>query len=71
MGIYVTREMSRLKAIYRDWAIPAPVSRYMRHATEWSGLRRSRKPVYVVVRNFITCSSTPWRHCARECDGNS
>src|SRR5215469_1320839 len=49
----------------------ALASRCMHPTIVRSGLRRSRKPVYVVVRNFITCSSTPWRHCARECDGNS
>ncbi len=39
MGIYVTHEMSRIKALYRSWAIPCTgVTVYSpRHRSEWLG----------------------------------
>src|SRR5438552_92606 len=39
MGIYVTRVMSRVKAIYRSWAIPCTGKQVYarRHRAEWLG----------------------------------
>ena len=39
MGIYVTHEMRRLKAIYRSWAIPCGGKQVYapRHRAEWLG----------------------------------
>ena len=62
----LTRVMSRLKAIYRSWGFLVLASRCMHPATVPNGSRKSPKPVYVVVRNSTTCSSTLWPLCARE-----
>jgi transposase len=39
MGIYVTHEMNRLKALYRSWGIPCAGNKVYdpRHRTEWLG----------------------------------
>ena len=66
----LTRVMSRLKAIYRSWAIPCTASRCTHRVTVQSGWRRSRKLVYAVAPSSTTSSLTPWRHCASACDGN-
>jgi transposase len=54
MGIYVTHEMSRLKAVYRSWAIPCAGRDvyYTRHRSEWlekireAGPRRRAEHLY-------------------------
>jgi hypothetical protein len=54
MGIYVTHEMSRLKAVYRSWAIPCAGRDvyYTRHRAEWlekikhAGVRRRAEHLY-------------------------
>src|SRR6516225_11397474 len=39
MGIYVTHEMNRVKALYRSWAIPCAGTQVYapRHRSEWLG----------------------------------
>ena len=54
IGIYVTREMNRLKALYRSWAIPCAGKELYapRHRAEWlgkigeSGVRRRAEFYY-------------------------
>jgi hypothetical protein len=54
MGIYVTHEMNRLKALYRSWGIPCPGSDVYapRHRSEWlskiseAGVRRRAEHYY-------------------------
>ena len=54
MGIYVTHEMNRLKALYRSWAIPCKGQQVYapRHRSEWlnkiteAGVRRRAEYLY-------------------------
>jgi hypothetical protein len=54
MGIYVTHEMNRLKAVYRSWAIPCAGRDvyYRRHRAQWlekireAGVRRRAERLY-------------------------
>ena len=60
----LTRVMSRLKAVYRSWAIPCAGRDvyYTRHRAEWLG--RSRKPASVAAPNDSTSNWTCCSTCA-------
>ena len=55
----LTRVMSRLKAIYRSWAIPCAGQQVYAPRYRADGWRRSRRPACAVVPNSTTSSSTP------------
>src|SRR5580704_10888950 len=63
----LTRVMVRLKAIYRSWAMPVPVSRFTRRVIALHGSGKSPKPACAAGPRCITSSSTRCCFCTSKC----
>jgi transposase len=68
----VSRVMTRLKAIYRSWAIPSGRDvYYTRHGSEWlgkipeAGTRRRAEQLYQQLDLLQPCASKPGANCWR------
>ncbi len=59
----LTRVMVRLKALYRSWPSPVPVSRFMHRVIASNGWGKSPKPACAAGRRFTTNSSMPCCSC--------
>jgi len=74
MSTYLTitkdlaRVMTRVKAIYRSWAIPCAGKEVYaaRHRAEW--LAKINEPGVPGGRNFTTCNSIHYGCCAGKCE---
>jgi len=64
----LARVMTRVKAIYRSWAIPCAGKEVYaaRHRAEW--LAKINEPGVPGGRNFTTCNSIHYGCCARKCE---
>src|ERR1017187_9797107 len=65
----LSRVMTRVKAIYRSWAIPVPASRSMHRAIVARGSRKSMNQECAGERSFTTISLICCDACARRCGG--